>query len=181
MKTITVVTLILISFPSCSENMTKCGPVSTERFARALVSALGSYLAETSVFPLPEDPSATGDRLIATNTAEGIGLINTLCGFDRERNTKGTAFLQLSNETAFQPLPKEPKKYGVLYHSNGTRIYRLMDAWGNPYWIALDSNNDGKLEFQWSKTKSTLQGRRSAVMSAGPDGQRGTRDDVKTW
>jgi hypothetical protein len=133
---------------------------------------VNSYLVETSTFPVPADPSVTADRLIATNTAEGLRLINTLCGYDRERNSKGIRYLAL---------PESDQNRFVGSHWDGKRIDRLDDARGHPYWIALDLNNDGKLEFQWGKMKMTLRGRSCAVMSAGADGRQGTADDVKTW
>lgn len=91
------------------------------------------------------------------------------------------ALENLRRKIDYLGLSKNTGDDGITYRSGGNEISRFDDGSGNPFWIALDSNSDGKLEFNWGGRIHTLFGRISAVMNFGPDGQAGTNDDIKTW
>jgi hypothetical protein len=72
------------------------------------------------------------------------------------------------------------KRNGLIYSASG-EVEGLFDAWGNPYVVILDSDNDAELHFMRGSKSIDMKNRRVAVFTAGPDKRLGTADDVKTW
>ncbi len=59
----------------------------------------------------------------------------------------------------------------------------LLDPWDNPYEIGLDTDYDDKIASgtMSANQKDAILGAKVVVQSAGPDGEWGTNDDLKTW
>lgn len=52
----------------------------------------------------------------------------------------------------------------------------LVDAWGRPYEILLDTDSSGQIDLGGEKINRPI-----AVRSSGPDQLFGTEDDIRTW
>lgn len=94
-------------------------------------------------------------------------------------NPAGIAFLQ--------PAPAKSGRGGLLEHGEG--YLSLVDSWGNPFYLVLDRDLDGRVpnpdgqneDPAISSTAPKWLRMRAAAFSAGPDGETGTRDDIALW
>ena len=58
----------------------------------------------------------------------------------------------------------------------------MVDPWGNPYHLQIDADYDEAIEIDCSGyTNETANGKRFAMISAGPDGEFGNEDDVQSY
>jgi prepilin-type N-terminal cleavage/methylation domain-containing protein len=94
-------------------------------------------------------------------------------------NPAGTAFLTSP--------PAKSGRNGLLEHGDG--YLSLVDHWGNPYFLILDRDLDGRVPNPDAKNEDATISRaapqwlrrRAAAFSAGLDGAVGTRDDIVSW
>jgi hypothetical protein len=71
---------------------------------------------------------------------------------------------------------------GGLETNPATGEARLLDPWGNPYKIRIDTNGDGKLADPELGASVTVHHQSVIIWSAGPDGDFTTwPDNVKSW
>ncbi len=140
----------------------------------ALETAVGSFYTEYGA--MPKD-GMTSDVVVETN-ASGIPFLKVLLGLE------GTGDNVLNTRAIKSLSVKEGKnnKNGLIY--NGDNVAGLFDPWGGPYKVALDGDNDEKLNVTPTNgTTVTLRGRRVAAWSEGADydSARKIADDVYTW
>lgn len=112
---------------------------------------------------------ATGDTAFATNDRMGIAMLNVLVGNPPGRKS----YLQLPRS--------EKGKPGLVYEADGRSVAGLLDAWGNPYRVVIDTDYDGILVVDIAGKTETVRDQNAVVYSAGKDGKPGTPDDIRSW
>ncbi len=146
--------------------------------AVSVEQAVNAFYSEYGTMPI--DSSGAEDvQPIRTDNDE---LLNVLLGLDEitqpALNRRGVKFLNVKEGTKVG----NGGKGGLVYGANGRNVIGLFDAWGNPFYVALDTNYDETLEVTLGgRPMERLNGRKVAVYGPGGDGQLGTTDDVKTW
>jgi prepilin-type N-terminal cleavage/methylation domain-containing protein len=156
--------------------MNRAKKLSAQATATNIANAVEQFYTEYSALPDPVSNSA--DAEFATDVAP---LLDILAGGSLtksiEQNPRKIRFLSV----------KEAKNGmdGALY--TGTAISKILDPWGQPFYIRLDYDYDEKLEFTPPttppSTKVTLNGRRVAVYSLGvkPPATANAKTLVKSW
>jgi type II secretory pathway pseudopilin PulG len=131
--------------------------------AAGIESAVNDYITEYGRMP----SEGSSDTTLTTST--DIGLLEVLLGLEDKLNTRSIEFLSVRQG--------KENKNGLIYTPDGSGVVGLYDPWGGGYRIRLDLDCDEKVDVG----SETLDNRRVAVWSDGPDRKAGTKDDVKTW
>lgn len=142
--------------------------------------ALETFNVEYGHFPgQPVTSQSTDIRLLSTGP-----LIDCLMGQNTAWNRKEIKFIDL-------PTARNGK-FGYV-PAEGSNPCRLVDIWGNPYVILLDTNDDSKVSNPDIRNSdpSISQSKASppsdflpvkvAIYSFGKDGIEGTADDIVSW
>ena len=90
------------------------------------------------------------------------------------------------------PFAKNNNQFGIIDPSGGAgdgAPVRLVDIWGLPYVVGLDTNYDNRIENPDKQSNDMLISSRAPqflsasaiVFSFGPDKQRSTKDDIVSW
>lgn len=145
---------------------------------KAIEFGIKGYEMEYRRFPLlPDAKNALTDQRF-----ESTGkLLACLLG----RNVDGLN----PREIAFIDPPAANCGVHGLIEGTHSGDVRLVDYWGHPYIIVMDTNGDGKIDNPDVKNASPLVNRGAPavlatdvlVFSRGTDGIEGTRDDVVSW
>lgn len=138
-------------------------PVMTLQTAVAIESAVNNYLTEYGSMPYP----GTSDVTILTST--DTELLRVLLGLEDEMNKRSIKFLSVREV--------KENRNGLIYTDDSRGVVGLFDPWGSGYNVRLDLDSDQKIDARGE----TLNNRRVAVWSNGPDCKSGTKDDVMTW
>lgn len=117
-----------------------------------LKAAIQGFLNEYGKAPLPPPDQGRPDR--PRDDAESRAVVRALTGADRAVNTKGVNFME-----------------GQGTGDDGT----FLDPWDTQYRLVLDSDYDGKTDYLGQPCRMC-----AVVVSAGPDGQFGTKDDLSS-
>jgi prepilin-type N-terminal cleavage/methylation domain-containing protein len=169
-----IVVLAAMSFGAANMAMNKAKKLQTANDARALKQAIQSFNSEYSRLP---EFGAQGDEA-QTDGEAGAELLTILLGkeevTDSMQNKKQIAFFNAK-------VNKNKNKGGLVYSSQGSgaRPDGLYDAWGNPFYLKLDTEYDGELEDPF-KQGNVVQDS-VIVYSYGGDGKVGGGDDIQTW
>jgi len=174
-----VITIIAIlaslAFPAAKGIMERAYRLKTQAMVKDLQVAVNGYLNEYNRLPL--QPGGTpGEAPMLTDSSST--LISVLLGEDNILNPRGIVFLNA-------PTAKNGK--GGLTEEGSSM--ELVDNWGNPYRILMDTNFDNKIANPDASNddKSISQDAppnlrtRVAVFSVGKDGEENTRDDIVSW
>ena len=134
-----------------------------------LVGAVRSYFGEYQSMPVAY---AKGDKAYKDNNGlviKPLLNIGTAAGQGKNFgvNYKGIVFIEFDTKTR------------EAFDKSST----LLDPWGNAYEIGLDTDYDDKISAgtMSANQKDDIRGTKVVVQSAGPDGEWGTNDDLKTW
>jgi prepilin-type N-terminal cleavage/methylation domain-containing protein len=155
--------------------MNKAKKLSAHATATNIANAVEQFYTEYSVLPDPDTVSNSAEKEFTTTESD---LLDILAGGIKtksiEQNPRKIRFLSV----------KEAKNGldGAVY--TGTAIDKILDPWGQPFYIRLDYDYDEKLEFTPPRsTKVTLNGRRVAVYSLGVKvpADSNAKTLVKTW
>ena len=140
---------------------------------------VANFLVDYNAFPgatsrTPYSP-ASDDTILKT---EGV-FLDCLLGQKVWGNAKGNAFID-------PELAKDGRN--GLVGAGGTGSARLVDSWGNPYYLILDTNWDGRVANPDAKNTDAAIRRAPPmlsvaviVFSSGPDGLPYTADDIASW
>ncbi len=146
----------------------------------ALESAVSNFYTEYGSMPTTSVGTGSDDPPIST--INDLNVLKVLLGLTESStpplNARGIKFLSVREGKA--------KKNGLMYTTSGT-VTGLFDPWGGPYFLAMDTNYDEKIEAKPSGASAAkkLNGRKAAAWSNGADAISGTGgkpgDDVITW
>jgi hypothetical protein len=137
--------------------------------------AIKSFEHEYGHYPLSEAGSSKDDL---TLDSANNRLIGPLLGDNLQDNRRGIRFIEL-------PIAKNGR--GGLVGDQGS--FQLLDQWGHPYRIILDTNGDNQVRNpDRSNTDAKIQSVGAewlplgvVVFSAGIDGVPHTADDITSW
>ena len=165
-----IVGLATLGFMAAGPAIAKAKTMTSKAAATSIETAINSFYQEYGALP------DVGDR-VKTDKGEGKKLLEILLGLEGDsgkvQNPRNVKFLTAKETT---------KNFdGLKYTSSGRSVEGMWDAWGNPFVIELDTNYEERMRFNHGGKQVTLNGRRVAIYSAGPDKKEGTQDDVKTW
>lgn len=168
--------LASIAFSATRAVLAHAYKVETKSQLVALEVAVQSYLTEYNRLP----GSGTSDETLRLN--QGTDVLKQLLGEasgTNQVNRAGVSFLQVKMARS--------GKSGLLEHGDG--YLSLVDHWGNPLFLVLDSDLDGRIsnpdrineDSRVSSAGPSMLRTRAAAFSAGPDGKSGTHDDIVSW
>ena len=165
---------IMIGPFEAMEVLEKSKKLQTANDARGLKQAIQAFNSEYLRFPEVGTPGGE----TRTDGEAGTKLLTILLGkealSDSMQNKKQIAFFNAK-------VNKNKNKGGLVYSSGGSgaRPEGLYDAWGNPFYIKIDTEYDGELE---DPLKQGNIIRKSVIAySYGADKKLGGGDDVQTW
>lgn len=159
--------------------------VTAQAAATNVANGVEQFYSEYHLLPDPTG-GTTEDNFgdpFETDAASGIALLEIIAGLEEDND-------DMQNERKLRMLSvKEADKGrrgGIVYSSDGDSIEGLFDPWGEPYYIILDYDYDGRLEFKPSAAytyDARLNNKRVAVYSLGTDSPTNAKrkDLVKTW
>ena len=154
--------------------ITRAKKLKTQNDATQLVQGMDGFHSAYSRYP---DFGAQGEEA-RTDGEAGAELLTILLGKEEVGDS-----MQNKKQTAFAEFRESQNKYqgGLVYSSGdaGARPEGLYDAWGNPFYIRIDLENDGALEDPFTPGKVVRDS--VIVYSYGGDGKAGGGDDVKSW
>lgn len=185
--------LVSLAVPAINGVMKKAQILKIKVTLKDIQTAIGSYRTEYNRFPLdPGAMSGSGDTDMEPFLTDGKThpMINILManvdssGGSVNMNPKGIKFLDLPYANNNQ--------FGIIDPSGGSgdgAPVQLVDSWGMPYKVILDTNYDNRIENPDKKNndqKITTQapqflGVSSAIYSFGFDRQEFTQDDIVSW
>jgi hypothetical protein len=156
-----------------SRTIQKWNAHQTQTDVLALEQAVDHFFSEFSKLP---DPGADD---FTTEDDAGRTLLVVLLGNEPAgpamMNPRKIPFLNVR-------IGRHKKKSGLIYASeSGREIEGFYDAWGNPFRMILDNDNDDVLRFSYGGKPLEVRGHGCLVASKGPDGVEGTKDDLKSW
>ena len=155
--------LFAAGFAAGNSAITKAQKITTLATATAIEMAVNNYMTEYGTMP------SEGSSDTTLTTSADNSLLEVLLGLEDKLNTRSIKFLSVREGSE--------KKNGLVYDSNGRSVVGLYDPWGGGYKVRLDLDSDEKLDV----SGESLDNRRVAVWSDGPDRKAGTKDDIKTW
>jgi prepilin-type N-terminal cleavage/methylation domain-containing protein len=168
--------LASLAFSATRAALAHAYKVETKTQLLALEVAVQGYLTEYNRLP----GVGTSDETLRLNQSTDVlkQLLGESSGTN-QANRAGFSFLQVKMARS--------GKSGLLEHGEG--YLSLVDHWGNPLYLLLDSDLNGRIsnpdlsneDRRVSSVAQSVLRTRAAAFSAGPDGQSGTRDDIVTW
>ena len=137
-----------------------------------LLSAGARYRLEYGTWPAARRPGAAGDMRFGLHDAPNREVINALLAQDGQGNEdhalnpRRMIFLEMGSH--------RPGRAGLNDEGD------VLDAWGEPYQIVVDTDLDGVSEVEDSIYAGGIDGG-MIIWSCGPDRKSDTRDDLLSW
>ena len=170
-----IVVLAALSFGAAQVAIKKGNTLKAKTDATALETAIQQYYQEYSKLP----SIAENSDEIRTEGEAGIELLNILLGKEDDtgtmQNPRKIPFLSVG-------VGKNRKKGGLIYSNGGAggQIEGLYDAWGNAFYIKLDTEYEEEI-LDPLRQGNIVRQKVALVYSYGADGKIGGGDDVQTW
>lgn len=153
--------------------------------ARAIATSIDGFKKDYNTLPLPSGPGLPGADC-DTDTSPTHGFTDILAGKEGEaadrQNKRGVDYFE-GIKPAKKALPKDTStvwKNGI-YLDETTNHYGVMDAWGTPFRIRIDTNKDAEIANpnpdQTAAGRPVILNNSAIVWSAGKDGDWDTWDD----
>jgi prepilin-type N-terminal cleavage/methylation domain-containing protein len=179
-----IATLATLGFSVGLGALQKAKRVTAQAAATNVANAVEQFYSEYNLLPDPADETADNPPYVTNNNAgNGVKLLNILSGFE---DTTGD--VQNDRKLRFLGVKEADNgnRGGIVYNDAGDAVVGLFDPWGQPYYIVLDYDYDGRLEFTPSAAydyDAKLNNKRVAVYSLGTDlpSDAKRKDLVKTW
>ncbi len=183
--------LASLAVPVANLVMRKADQVRTQKTMKDIVVAINHYRTEYNRFPINPDDATGSDSDMQPFLTDGtstpiinILMANTQSGAD-DMNPRKIKFVDI-------PFAKNNNQFGIIDPSAGANDgapVRLVDIWGQPYVVALDTNYDNRIENPDKQSNDMLISSRAPqflsasaiVFSYGQDKQRSTKDDIVSW
>lgn len=158
----------------------KARRVAAQSAASNVANAVEQFYSEYSLLPDPEDGATEDNTPYRSDNGQGLTLLDILAGFEDEQNERKMRFLNVKEAD------KGKERDGIVYNDTGDKVLGLYDPWGEPYYIVIDYDYDGRLEFTPTSAytyNAKLNNKNVAVFSLGTDSptEAKRKDLVKTW
>jgi prepilin-type N-terminal cleavage/methylation domain-containing protein len=185
--------LASLAVPVTNKVMEMANTTRTKAIMKDLVVAIGHFRTEYNRLPVDMSGSSGGediDPILTDDTTDIISVMMAMSdpsgggGGGPNLNPRGIKFIDL-------PLAKNGTSFGIVDPSGGAGggNVRLLDIWGRPYYIMLDTNLDNRIT---NPDASNIDQRISArapqylptstaVQCTGPDKVLNTKDDITSW
>jgi len=163
--------LAVLVLPVGKVNLVQVKQVKTQVVLKDLTHGISGFRTEYNLYPLGNPTMQDDLKLESSGDLLRILMGEALGEFNPRKITY------------IEPPPAKDGKLGL------TDDNRVLDAWGNPYIIMLDTNHDGRLTNpDFKNTDPEIRKDAPAelpfgviVYSRGEDGIEGTKDDVVSW
>lgn len=163
----------------------KARMVSAQSSATNIAGAVEAFYSEYHLLPDPADASAdnSSSPYETVDDSNGIDLLDILAGFEDDtddmQNDRKVKFLSVKEA-------ENPKKGGIVYNATGEKVTAIYDSWGQPFFMVLDYDYDGRLDFVPSSAytyNAKLNNKRVAVYCLGTDEPNDAKRKhlVKSW
>jgi prepilin-type N-terminal cleavage/methylation domain-containing protein len=182
--------LAALAVPVTNKVMQNAYTVQIKATMKDIQVAIGHYRTEYNRFPINMAGSTSGNDMDPIITNGSNQFVNILMGMTNPSespnlNIRKLKFIDL-------PFAKNGQSFGVIDPSGGAGTgapLQLVDLWGQPYRVMLDTNYDNRLlNPDASNVDQRISGRApqflnatSAIHSTGPDRILNTKDDVVSW
>jgi prepilin-type N-terminal cleavage/methylation domain-containing protein len=167
-----------LMFPAVTAINRKVQNTHAEHTATHLKNAISAYNTDHRKYPV--DPAITDE---SNPIPTGHALMDVLLGADHHKkpgglNPGGTVYFQDRNAT---PLGGGRYRKGITLETDGSG--ELWDPWGEPYFVRMDLDHNGRLERPtWDTTGSGALASTIIVWSAGRDlSETDAKDNIKIW
>lgn len=184
--------LVSLAVPVTNIVMRKAQELKIKATMKDIQVAIGHYRTEYNRFPIDPNSATGGDSDLEPFLTDGTTqpTINILMA---NVDTSGASTNMNPRKLKFLDLPAaKNNQFGVIDPSGGAgdgTPVQLVDSWGLPYKIALDTNFDNRLQ---NPDKSSNDQKISsqapeylnasvAIYSYGADRQEFTKDDIVSW
>ena len=173
--------LMAIVFPAIIRAITDAEKTSVRREVSDIERAIGSYMTKYGCFPHGNNQG--GDVVYGTGGGGSFAntwIINNLTG----TNTPANVSYNAANGANGNPGMNNAERIRFMEFDEARYDYKTdyVDIWKQPYYIAIDANNDKNLEFSLLNGGGPvkLKGRRIAVWSEG-DPNDNPRNRIMSW
>jgi prepilin-type N-terminal cleavage/methylation domain-containing protein len=170
--------LVAGSFSAYGFVMEKARNKGTLTTEMALVNAIENFYGDYSRFPAPTS-GAGGNDDADTDTSGAEGIVTVLLGKDPTQNSKNRDYIGDMKPAKMQ---NGRNVDGLVNEQNN---YSIMDAWGSPFQIRIDSNYDNELDNPNTEDRGVGRSqlrKRVLIWSAGKDRDPSTwKDNVGSW
>ncbi len=185
--------LASLAVPVTNKVMEMANTTRTKAIMKDLVVSIGHFRTEYNRLPVDLSGSSGGediDPILTDDTTDIVSVLMAMTdpsgggGGGPNLNPRGIKFIDL-------PLAKNQTSFGIVDPSGGAGggNVRLLDIWGRPYYIMLDTNLDNRIT---NPDASNIDQRISArapqylpastaVQCTGPDKTLNTKDDIVSW
>lgn len=185
--------LVSLAVPATNIVMKKAQELKIKTTLKDINTAIASYRTEYNRFPInPSDVSGGGDSDLEPFLTDGTSqtTINILMA---NVDTSGGTTNMNPRKIKFLDLPAaKNNQFGVIDPSGGSgdgTPVKLVDTWGLPYKVLLDTNYDNRVENpDKSNVDQVISSKApeflsvsSAIYSFGPDRIEFTKDDITSW
>ncbi len=181
-----IAVLSTIGFGVAIGALQKARMVTAQSTATNVANAVEAFYSEYHL--LPDPAGASSDNTDSPYTTEpngnGVEVLDILAGFEDDsddmQNDRKVKFLGVREA-------ESAEKGGIVYNNAGTKVEGLYDSWGQPFYIVLDYDYDGRIENLKPSSaynyEVDLNNKRVAVFSLGTDSPNDAKrkDLVKTW
>lgn len=178
-----IAVLSALGFAVGTGALQKARMVTAQSSATNVANAVEAFYSEYHLLPDPTG-SATDDNVpYSTIDSNGTDLLDILSGYEDDsddmQNDRKVKFLSVKEA-------ENPKKGGIVYNDAGTNVTAIYDSWGQPFFMVLDYDYDGRLVFRPSTAytyEAKLNNKRVAVYSLGTDEPNDAKRKhlVKSW
>jgi prepilin-type N-terminal cleavage/methylation domain-containing protein len=154
--------------------------------ATNVANAVEAFYSEYNLLPAPVAGAPDEDNTPAykTDANDGIDILEVLSRLEADNDD-----MQNERKINFLSLKEADKgnRDGIVFNSTGDAVTGLFDAWGQPFYMVIDYDYDGRLDFDVETTGYSynvkLNNKHIAVYSLGADLPEDAERKhlVKTW
>ncbi|MEN3943256.1 prepilin-type N-terminal cleavage/methylation domain-containing protein [Prosthecobacter sp. SYSU 5D2] len=184
--------LVGLAVPAYNTVMGKAQTLKIKATLKDIQVAVGHYRTEYNRFPIDPNDLGGGESDIEPFLTDGSThpTINILMA---NVDTSGASTNMNPKQIKFLDLPfARNNMFGIIDPSGGANDgtpVQLVDTWGLPYKMLMDTNYDNRLENpDKSNLDQNISGRApqflnssTAIYSFGPDKSEFTKDDITSW
>jgi prepilin-type N-terminal cleavage/methylation domain-containing protein len=184
--------LASLAVPVTSIVMRKTNELRTKATMKDLVVAINNYRTEYNRFPIDPAQAGGGDADMAPFYTDGTTDIINILMASMDAESAGSNNLN-PRQIKFIDLPyAKNNQFGIIDPNGGaggSSPIELVDIWGMPYTVYLDTNYDNRIENpDTSNNDQIISSRAPQYLSAsvliysnGIDKQSQTKDDIVSW
>lgn len=184
--------LVSLAVPTTNIVMRKAQELKIKATMKDIQVAIGHYRTEYNRFPINPDDATSGDQDIEPFLTDGT-LQPTINILMSNVETGGGTTNMNPRQIKFLDLPTaKNNQFGIIDPSGGVgdgTPVQLVDSWGLPYKIALDTNYDNRIANpDKNSNDQVIAGRApefisstSLIYSFGADRIENTKDDIVSW